>query len=277
MKIKKILAAVSACAVAAVSMAFAGTFSVGAAAVVGKAIIAGQMGVYTQWDTTTAYSNQSTVAEIDGNAQYEATWDITGNGTSSIDILMLEISGADANNENLKDFTNVKYPNLKVTIDGVWIDGVKFDAYTTSADATNYNYYDNNLGKTRVYLSSTQSTPQLCNDVPSLTPVSKQIKVLFTVSGMDTVGTSNVKTDTTETTTSANPLTSETTTTTVDPNALISQTTIGNQGGFGNVNTNVSAATTGDGGVAAVAIAGLVVTAVAAVLSKVKFKGRKKK
>ena len=94
---------------------------------------------------------------------------------------------------------------------------------------------------------------------------------------MDTVGTSNVKTDTTVTTTSANPLTSETTTTTVDPNALISQTTIGNQGGFGNVNTNVSAATTGDGGVAAVAIAGLVVTAGAAVLSKVKFKGRKKK
>ncbi|MGN1481785.1 hypothetical protein [Porcipelethomonas sp.] len=273
MRLKKIIAAVSACAVAALSMA-AMTVNVGAAAVVGKAIVAGQMGVYTQWDTSAANANGSTIAEIDGNAQYEATWNITGSGASSIDMLMLEISGADTNNADIKDFTSTKYPNLSISIDEVWIDGIKIMSYTTSADATDYNYYQDNLGKARVYLSSNQATPKLCQDIQTNTAVTQQVRVVFTVSGLDTVGTSNV-TESPLTTESTTPPTEAATTEALIQDPLIT-TDDGAQGGFSGAETTVDAATTGDGGVAAIAIAGLAVTAGAAVLSKVKF-GRKKK
>lgn len=269
MKLKRFIAAVSACAVAAISMA-AMTVNVGAAAVVGKAIVAGQMGVYTQWDLSTAVANGSTIAEIDGNAQYEATWNITGGGADSIDMLMLEISGADTNNADIKDFTSTKYPNLSITIDEVWIDGIRIMSYATSADAADYNYYEDNFGKARVYLSSNQATPKLCQDIQTNTSVTQQVRVLFTVSGLDTVGTSNVTSSPTDST-----FPTEATTST-DPNALTTQSN-GLAGGFGNVTTAVDAATTGDGGIAAIAIAGLAVTAGAAALSKVKFKGKKKK
>ena len=57
--------------------------TVSAATVVGKAMLSGQMGTYSQWNEEDAIANGSTVANIDGNAQYEATWNITGDGTGS--------------------------------------------------------------------------------------------------------------------------------------------------------------------------------------------------
>ena len=78
MKFKKIFAAAAACAVATLSAASYAATTVSAATVVGKAMLSGQMGTYSQWKEEDAIANGSTVANIDGNAQYEATWNITG-------------------------------------------------------------------------------------------------------------------------------------------------------------------------------------------------------
>ena len=74
MKFKKIFAAAAACAVATLSAASYAATTVSAATVVGKAMLSGQMGTYSQWKEEDAIANGSTVANIDGNAQYEATW-----------------------------------------------------------------------------------------------------------------------------------------------------------------------------------------------------------
>jgi hypothetical protein len=249
------------------------TSNVSAATTVGKAILYGTMGTYSQLDEVEAIKNSSTVANIDGNAQYEATWNITGTGTSSIDFLALQIMGADSTSDTLMNFTSEQYPSLDVVVNAVYIDDVKVDSYTTGPNSTDKKYFKNNLGMTRVYLASTLDTPMKCEDLPTLTSVKRQVKVVFTVSGLSGDGTSNVTGGAAVTTTTSDPFAglianTQTTTTVVtnDPNA----------GFFNNQTTAVASTTTGDGGVAAVAIAGLAVTATAAVLSKVKF-GKKKK
>ena len=82
-------------------------------------MLSGQMGTYSQWKEEDAIANGSTVANIDGNAQYEATWNITGDGTGSIEFLILQISGSDSSSEDYKNFTADQYPDLKITVDEV--------------------------------------------------------------------------------------------------------------------------------------------------------------
>lgn len=154
-------------------------------------MLSGQMGTYSQWKEEDAIANGSTVANIDGNAQYEATWNITGDGTGSIEFLILQISGSDSSSEDYKNFTADQYPDLKITVDEVYIDGVKAP-YTSSADSIDYKYYEADLGKARIYLTSTWEQPKLCQDLSPQTEVKQQIKVVFTVSGLYNDGTSNV-------------------------------------------------------------------------------------
>lgn len=268
MKLKKIFAAAAACAVAALSAASYAATTVSAATVVGKAMLSGQMGTYSQWKEEDAIANGSTVASIDGNAQYEATWDITGDGTGSIEFLILQIGGSDSSSEDYKNFTADQYPDLKVTVDAVYIDGVKAP-YTSSADSIDYKYYEADLGKVRVYLSSIWEQPKLCQDLSSQTEVKQQIKVVFTVSGLYNDGTSNVTDNSSggnNTTPTQAPSDNNTQTTQANNgNNQVTQAPNNNSGGttggavLGN-STQTNSASTGDAGVAA-AVAGLVVTA----------------
>lgn len=195
-------------------------------------------------------------------------WNITGDGTGSIEFLILQISGSDSSSEDYKNFTADQYPDLKITVDEVYIDGVKAP-YTSSADSIDYKYYEADLGKARIYLTSTWEQPKLCQDLSPQTEVKQQIKVVFTVSGLYNDGTSNVTNNssggnnTTPTQapsennnqpTQANNGNNQTT------QAQNNNTSGGTSGGavLGN-STQTTSASTGDAGVAA-AVAGLVIT-----------------
>lgn len=189
MKIKKIFAVMAAFAVTAFSAAVLTISPVSAAEAVGKAVLVGKMGTYSQLTEVDALANASTVASIDGNAQYEVTWNIIGNGATSIDLLALQITGVNT----AVPFTSAQYPNLSVAINEVYVDGVKA-TYFQSADSALYDYMEGGVNKTKVYLSSAFSDPKLCQDLSTQTAVKQQIKVIFTVSGLNNDGTSNVGT-----------------------------------------------------------------------------------
>lgn len=174
MKMKSMVAAMTAVAVSAVSFA-AMSFSASAADVIGVAVLNGQMGTYSQWDQTGS-------AQITGDGQYEVTWDITGDGTGTIEFLLLEIQGADPTNEDLKNFTADQYPDVSITIDEITIDGSVFN-YTANDGSTVLNHYEGDSGRVRVYLCNTWGV----NSVPDLgvqSAVTQQIKVKFTLSGL---------------------------------------------------------------------------------------------
>lgn len=188
MKIKKIFAALAAAAVSAVSFASM-TFSTASAAdVVAIAGLRGQAGTYNYWKPESCSSNITVKdAEIDGNAQYEATWDITGDGTGSIEFLILEFQAASGS-----EFTADVYPDLSLTVDEVYVDGVEY-AFTQNDAAINLKYYEGNTGRVRAYLTDTWNinaggTLGLASDQA----VTSQVKVVFTVGGLYNDGTSNV-------------------------------------------------------------------------------------
>lgn len=259
MKLKKFFAAAAACAVAAFSAAAYAVNTVNAATIVGKAVLLGQMGTYTQMTADQAVTNASTVANIDGNAQYEATWNITGTGAASIDFLALQISGADTTSADYANFSSTKYPNLSVSIDAVYVDGVQA-TYTSSPTSVDLKYNDNGKEASRIYLTSVTANPILCQDLSSLTAVKSQIKVVFTVSGLDTQGTSNVSIPTQPTTNANSQFPTDNNIITQTPTLAPPATqAVGGGAVLGN-STQTDSASTGDAGVAAAA-AGLVVTA----------------
>ncbi len=247
MSIKKIFAAFAA---AAVMMIPAASVSVSSAeALPAKAFISGQIG-----STTVSSADKATpgsiVADIDGDAQYQAEWVVNDGGASSLTFLALSIPNV----------TRDSYPNIAVNITEVYIDGVKQN-YIMSSNAVNTAKYE--AGKdpeTRVYLYDGIDGTNVA-DLPQTTAITKSIKVIFSVTGTGKYGTSNIQSNLI--------MPAETTTTTASP--LIEYITAPTK-------TSVSivpSSTTGDGGVAAVAITGLAVTAGIGVLSKVKFKKKK--
>ena len=195
MKMTKIFAALAAAAVSASSFA-AMTFSSASAAgeVVAIAGIRGQAGTYTYWGED---DNSGTVtvkdAEIDGNAQYEARWDITGDGTGSIEFLILDLKKpADGENE----FTTDTYPDLNVTVDALYIDGEEI-ALTQSADAYDLAYYESEgkNGSRAYFVANWGVNSGVDLGVSKEQPITSSVKVLFTVSGLYNDGTSNVTED----------------------------------------------------------------------------------
>lgn len=297
MKMKKIFAAMAATAISAASFAAMAIPSASAADVVGVGVLGGQMSdlngtTITQWNASDAATNGSTVANIDGNAQYEATWKITGDEVTVIDFLILEIT---SDTEN--DFTAHTYPDLSLTIDEVYIDGSEV-SFTQNDAAINLTYYENN-GRSRAYLTDEWKINGEGNNfgVPSATSIKSEVKVVFTVNGLYNEGTSNVTpnepvtepptdppTDpvTTTTTTAANggdttTTTAKdgdtTTTTTAKGNGNGGTTTTAKNGGSNGTTTTAKAASnggksetsaaTGDAGVG-VAAAALVLAGTAA-------------
>ncbi|MBQ9956839.1 MAG: NPXTG-anchored protein [Ruminococcus sp.] len=189
MNMKKIFAAMAATAVSASAFAAMTLTNANAADTVAIAGIRGQAGTYTYWGESDNTGNVTVKdATVDGNAQYEATWEITGDGTGSIEFLILDIKKpAELENE----FTKDTYPDLNVVVDEIYIDGQEF-AFTQDTAAYNLAYYES-AGKngTRVYLTDTwtgASTLGVAKDQP----ITASVKVVFTVSGLYNDGTSNV-------------------------------------------------------------------------------------
>lgn len=193
MKMKKIFAAMAATAVSVASFAAMAIPSASAADVVGIAGIRGLAGPYTYWGEEDNTGNVTVKdAEIDGNAQYEAVWDITGDGTGSIEFLMLEIKETDTLGNA---FTADTFPDLTLTVDEIYIDGEQFD-FTQNDDAITLKYYESETKRgSRAYLTNTFFDTDKTLGVPTDQAITSRVKVVFTVGGLYNEGTSNVTED----------------------------------------------------------------------------------
>lgn len=241
MKISRLISVISACAVMLLP-----SFTVKAAdALPTKAYICGEIGTSAVWDADNTTIG-STVAEINGDAQYEAEWKVADDGgTSELTFLALSIP----------NITSDSYPEIDVNVTAVYIDGVEVPNYKMSANAINTAYYEAGRDpETRVYLYDGLKGTNVA-DLPKLTQIKDSIKVVFTVTGTGQYGTSNVQSNIIETQANTQN-TDQTEATTV-------------------ATTDVESTTTGDSGFAIAAAAGLVITASAAILSKVKIKKKK--
>jgi len=239
MKITKLITILSAFSVLLLS-----GFSVSAAdGLPTKAYISGEIGTSAVWDADNTTMG-STVAEINGDAQYEVEWKVGADGGAK-ELTFLALS--------IPNITSDSYPNINVKITNVYIDGVEVANYKMSPNAINTAYYEAGRDpETRVYLYDGLKGTNVA-DLPKLTEIKDSIKVIFTITGTGQYGTSNIKENIYTTVAETNSVTTETTVSVSD----------------------VESTQTGDAGtpiVAVIAAAGLVVTASAAVLSKVKIK-----
>lgn len=148
--------------------------------VLGTAALKGQMGVYQYWGVNNESNTDNIIshaAQLTGSGQYVASWDITGDGTKTIEYLILELDSVDDN-----FITSNTYPNLSVTIDSVFVDGKKVD-YSTSDGAVDTAYYGVDKGSTRIYLLNTWG--KRINDLSKDTAVTQNITVTFTVDHLE--------------------------------------------------------------------------------------------
>lgn len=189
MKMRNMIAVLSALTVSAMGLS-AMTFSASAADEVAQAYLAGSFGTESNWS---AGENAGvSVASVDGDAQYECTWELaeaTETGNSFFITVVIEPTGVD-------NFTTDTYPDLAVTLDEVWVDGVEYTDYDASAAVDTAYYEGGKAGVTRVYIRgdwANNSTKIIADD----TTIESDIKVLFTVSGTGVEGTSNVTEDVT--------------------------------------------------------------------------------
>lgn len=185
---------------------------------IGEAYFIGMIGGAENWKA--GDDAGAAVTPIYGDGQYSISWDVTGGGTDTVQFLCGLISPV-GESEN---FTTDTFEDLAVTIDEVWIDGVKLD-YTPSANAVNTRYYEGEgPGVSRMYLHDDWSTK--IKDLPSKTTITQEVKLVFTISGTG-IGSGPVVTTTEEvvttTTGETTVTTKETTTTTTE--ATTEQTT----------------------------------------------------
>lgn len=162
MKNLKKVAAVLAAAMAMNAVAVTGAFSASAADdadIIANVSLKGQMGGYQYWgegDERNTDDITSTPAKITNeDGQYTATWNITGDGTGTIEFLMLE-----------------------------------FDSVDDKGAETSINtaYYADDKGSTRVYLTDTWGVSKAgkINDLPKDTAVMQSIEVTFSVANLET-------------------------------------------------------------------------------------------
>lgn len=76
------------------------------------AYLCGSIGATSVWEAGDATSG-STVANVDGDAQYQVEWIVTDGGTSTMEFLVIQIPG----------LTVHQYENMKINIDSVYVDG----------------------------------------------------------------------------------------------------------------------------------------------------------
>ncbi len=145
--------------------------------IIANAFMFGMIGAEGCWGLSEV-NDSSTAAYITGDGQYTVEWVLEGGGTDSLQFLAVCIAGADG-----EDFTRVAYPDLFITVNQVWIDGVQYEDYQTSANAVNYSYYEGSQGVTRIYLHDQWAGSGVA-DVPADTSVLQSVKVVFTVGGL---------------------------------------------------------------------------------------------
>ncbi len=187
MNMKKIFAAMAATAISATSFA-AMSLSANAADQIGQATLMGSFGTESCWDFA---GTNSSVAVIDGDAQYECVWTVsqpTSTGSNGFFVTVV-IEPVNADN-----FTTATFPDLAVTLDEVWVDGTQLTGYDAS-NAVNTNYYETATGVTRIYLRSDWADQGLTKILTDDMAIESEIKVLFTVEGTGQEGTSNVTPD----------------------------------------------------------------------------------
>lgn len=237
---KKMAAVAAAAAVATISLAGMSSMTTSAAGDIGIAELKGQMGTYQYWGVSknnAVGDIKSAPAVISGDGQYTTTLTLGGDGTGTIEFLILEL---DANSENY--ITQDTYPDMKIEINSIKADGVEQN-FTADADGgIDYKYYEDGTGKTRVYLCNTWST---VNGGKSLglsgtTPVTKSIDVTFTISGIE-AGGGTATTDPASTTEA--PQNTDPNGTTADPNKTTTAgetttTAAGGNGGSSNGNSS---------------------------------------
>ena len=164
---------------------------------IAQAYLIGSVGAAQIWSYDEANEIGGT-AKIDGDAQYQVVWDFeepVNTGSSSFFCTVIISPTGDVDN-----FTTAIFPDLKVTLDEVYVDGTLLTGYDAS-EAVDTDYYEGSKpGTTRIYLRgdwAANSTQVLENNQD----IYSQIKVVFTVSGTGQNGTSNVTKDEVITTT----------------------------------------------------------------------------
>ncbi len=217
-----------------------------------KAYICGEIGSSSVWDANNTTIG-STVAEITGDAQYEVEWKVAGDGgTNELTFLALSIPNV----------TSDSYTDINVNVTNVYVDGVEVKDYKMSSNAINTAYYEAGRDpETRVYLYDSLKGTNVA-DLPKLTEIKDSIKVVFTLTGTGQFGTSNIEENTLPPTEAETTVLTEVTNETVETSEMTATTNV----------SDIASSTTGDAGVMIAAVVGLVLTAGAAVLSKVKFK-----
>ena len=189
MKNLKKVAAVLAAAMAMNAVAVTGAFSASAADdadIIANVSLKGQMGGYQYWgegDERNTDDITSTPAKITNeDGQYTATWNITGDGTGTIEFLMLEFDSVDDN-----FITADTYPKMSVKVDSVKVDGETVD-YKGAETSINTAYYADDKGSTRVYPTDTWGVSKAgkINDLPKDTAVMQSIEVTFSVANLET-------------------------------------------------------------------------------------------
>lgn len=245
MKVRNIFTALSVCAMVVFSNA--SMTATAAEGIPTKAYICGEIGATSVWDVDNTTPG-STVADVNGDAQYQVEWKVTDGGATELSLIAI----------SLPNVTSDSYKDIDVNINNVYIDGVEVQGYKMSANAINTAYYEAGRDpETRVYLYDGLKGTNVA-DLPKATEIKDSIKVVFTVTGTGYYGTSNIE---------ANQLPTEATTAATETSTSTTTT---------DMTYNIPSSTTGvDETVAAVAAAGLVLTAGAAVISKVKIKKKK--
>ena len=151
-----------------------------------NAYLAGSVGSNSVWSATEAADTEN-MSEVDGNGTFEVQWNLA-EGSETIDFLMLEIESID---EFDSYFTTDTFPNLTLTIDHFYIDGVE-QTLADEPDAVNLRYFEN-TGKTRAYFRANWGANGGVDfGISGDTTVEKTIKVVFTINGTYKEGTSNV-------------------------------------------------------------------------------------
>ncbi len=146
--------------------------------ILANAFMFGMIGNDTCWAIDEVNDN-STAAYVTGDGQYTVEWVLEGGGTDTLQFLAVCI----APTETSQSFTSTFYPDLFVTVNQVWIDGVLYEDYQTSDNAITYNYYESSQGVTRIYLHDQWSGTGVA-DIPANTSIYQSVKVVFTIGGL---------------------------------------------------------------------------------------------
>lgn len=184
--LKKMAAVFAAAAVASVSVA---TMSVhtSAAGEVAQAYFIGGFGAEKQ-NWSPGENSGVTTASITGDGQYTVEWNLTceGAATETGDSWFLAVcispTVTDPTTGKLVNFTTDTYPDLKVTLDEISVNGTPVAEYSAGAKAINTAYYEKDPGVTRITFHDSWTGADI-KDLPDMT-IENNIKAVFTVSGI---------------------------------------------------------------------------------------------